>query len=227
MTVYLIVGTERGSTTVEKFGDVAGANARMLEIADDEPTWLVTCAADLATKPGPLLVKLHNALAPEGAAPVKKFETRTAGAERLFRLVSGNDQPKEAAPPAAPAAAPAAGTPSTGENEDDMKKKAKKAKVAKVAKVGGAKALIREESSRGKLLRIAVDNPGISLKSLASRAGVSGEGSLDAPARARLRLRKVADAIEGSSVEFGEKGDHVTFKLPKVGPTTLDKVFGK
>ena len=111
----------------------------MLEIADDAPTWLVTCAADLATKPGPLLVKLHNALAPEGTE-VKKFETRMHGADRLFRLING-DNPKDSAPTAEPAAAPTA-LPSNVEKEAEMAKtkKPKKVKTVRVKAVRVAKA---------------------------------------------------------------------------------------
>lgn len=191
---------------------------------------------------GPNLVGLFNAIsaaasgiAGENAYPtVSRFATRSDGQRRVFGLLEEKFKtaPEAAAPPAS--ADPAA-EPETTTQENEVASKGKKAKAAKkpkkeraakpvkVKKENGAKALVREESSRGKLLKLAVENPGISLASIASRAGVSGEGSMDAKGRARMRLRKVAENV-GATVTFdGEKVE--SFKLP--AGTTLDKVFGR
>lgn len=104
-------------------------------------------------------------------------------------------------------------------------KKAKKAKAAKApkAKKSGSKALVRAESTRGKLLKLAVENSGeISLKAIATRAGVSGEGSMTAEARARMRLRVVAATV-GATFEVVD--GKVSFKLP--AGTTLAKALGE
>lgn len=187
--------------------------------------------------PGPRLAVLYNAIvdlafpgADNDERHVSRFKDRPAGQRRVFALLEEHfkDAPEAAAP--STVESPAAETET---NEDAMaargKKTAKKKaapaakKEPKAKKPKGAKATVREDSSRGKLLKLAVENSGgISIKSIASRAGVSGEGSTSAENRAKLRLRKVAENV-GATVLFDD--EKVTFKLP--AGSTLDKIFGR
>lgn len=249
MTKAYVVNVTTGFATVavslsvalSAIANTSGADTDEF-VAVAEPLDLISKApaADLS---GPRLVRLYNVLAKKlGRPATSRFATRTDGAERTFALIEalyGNQAPE--------AAAPTSSGETAANKEDDMatKKptKAKKAKAEKVAKApkapkppkavkapkasrekknGGTTAIVRESSNRGKLLRIAVENPGISLKALASRAGTSSEGSTDAPTRAKIRLRKVSEAIEGSTVAFDD--GKVTFALPK--GVSLDSIFG-
>jgi len=238
MTKAYVVNMTTGFATVAASLGVAQSAIASTSDADTaelvaiaEPLDLISKApaADLS---GPRLVRLYNVLAERlGRETTERFKSRTAGAERVFALIEELYQNQ-----APEAAAPTSSGETAANKEDEMatKKpaKAKKAKVEKVAKApkaprekksGGTAALVRESSNRGKLLRIAVENPGISLKALASRAGTSSEGSTDAPTRAKIRLRKVSEAIEGSTVAFDD--GKVTFSLPK--GASLDSVFGR
>lgn len=199
----------------------------------------IAAAADVdLDKSGPALVGLYNALRiladghADPATQVTRFATRADGQRRVFALLEANfkNAPEVAAPPKVEDDSAANSETETTTNEDDMavkgKKKVKKAKAAPAAKKPkkekGSKALVREDSSRGKLLKLAVNNPGISVKSLATRAEISGEGSATAETRVKMRLRKVAENV-GATVSFED--EKVAFDLPK--GVTLDSIFGR
>lgn len=212
-------------THTGKFADLKiTPNATELPtLVGDERAFFAADEDDLykAVPSGPDLAALYNAVGGESPAlKVKRFKDRVDGARRTFGLIHQlhHQKPVEAAAPS-----PTAPTESAAE-ESDMKK-AKKAKAAKApkAKKSGSKALVRAESTRGKLLKLAVENSGeISLKAIATRAGVSGEGSMTAEARARMRLRVVAATV-GATFEVVD--GKVSFKLP--AGTTLAKALGE
>lgn len=240
MTAFLIKGLSRKAIDVFRFSDVVAARRADEARFREDPTTVVERADDLESKGGPALVSLYNGLIEDGAAPVARFATRSDGARRVFAVLVERfsslpleDESKNALPVGEQG--PGSETNATEEGDDVASKKGKKkAKGATKPRIDGgpkkpkgekkAGALVREESSRGKLLKLAVANPGISVASLAKRADVSAEGSTSAEQRVRLRLRKVAENV-GGTVDFGTDGAHVTVKLPS--GMTLDKVFGR
>jgi hypothetical protein len=226
MVTYLIKGLALKDFGVFTYSDAASATRAAESRFLDETTMIVSAEIDLEAWAGPALVRTYNNLIEEGATPVNKFATRADGARRVFALLEDKykNQPVEseaANSKATSAAATDETKPKDGEDDMAVKGKTKKAKAPKKDKA--ERATVQKDSSRGKLLALAVNNPGITIKSLATRADVSGEGSMDAAGRVRLRLRKVLEKVDGATVTF-EDGK-VEVKLPR--GVTLEKLFGE
>ena len=145
MTFYLIKsGQTRADLAVFTFSNEASANRATETRFADYPTRIVETASDFVTNPrggasGPELVALYNALIAEGTAPVERFKTRDAGAERVFALLEAKykDQPVESE------AASFEGEEAAANDETETQESevaAKKAKVKKPAKAKKAKA---------------------------------------------------------------------------------------
>jgi hypothetical protein len=97
---------------------------------------------------------------------------------------------------------------------------AKKAKTPKAAK-SGAKAVVREETYMGRILKYGVEGT----KSLAQLVVLSkiADNGRNSKSRVKFRAKKVA-ALVGGTFSIDEK-EIVTIKLPS--GSSLDKVFGR
>jgi len=217
MVTYLILGLSRKDVEVFTFADVAAANRAIETRFANCSTSVVSEVGDLASKSGPSLVAMHNALAPDGAKPVNKFETRSIGAERVFGLLESQFRNQPVESEAANSKVASAAETQNGENE--MAKKGKKA--AKVAKKKNGTALaVRENSSLGRVLKYGVEGSK-TLGQLVPLMRLADNGR-NQKSRAKFRVKKVA-ALVGGTFEIDDK-EVVSITLPK--GKTLESIFG-